>query len=147
MWRHLLTVMRVVSIAAPSVTLPQSPLRDADDAPIWTTAVVSGAQYVISHNTRDFPPLVRSVETIGGQQRTIQRHIYQGTEFLTAIEFIQDVLGSRQRRSLIVQCQRVASSAASAASPLCNHFAHPVELSLPTRITPSRRETSRTETF
>jgi hypothetical protein len=49
--------------------------------PIWATAVTAGAQYVVSHDISDFPPLVAG------------RHIYQGIEYLTAIEFIQNVLG------------------------------------------------------
>jgi hypothetical protein len=36
---------------------------------------------VISNNTRHFPPLVSG------------RHIYGGVEYVTAIEFIEDVLG------------------------------------------------------
>ena len=40
------------------------------------------AQYVVSHNLADFPPLAQS------------RHQYDGVEHLTAIEFVQDVLGA-----------------------------------------------------
>ncbi|MGH9175362.1 MAG: hypothetical protein ACRD1H_13445, partial [Vicinamibacterales bacterium] len=38
-------------------------------------------RYVVSHNTSDLPPLVDG------------RHQWQGIEYLTAIEFIHDVLG------------------------------------------------------
>ena len=93
--RHLLGVMQVVSVASIPTLLPPSPLRDRDDEAIWFTAVLSGAQYVISHNTRHFPPLVHSVETIGGQQNIVRRHLHQGIEFLTAIEFIENVLGEQ----------------------------------------------------
>ena len=48
--------------------------------PIWQTAVVAGAHYVVSQNTHDFPPPV------------LGRHVYGGVEYLTAIEFIEDVL-------------------------------------------------------
>ncbi len=57
-----------------------SGILDADDSPIWATAVVANARYVISHNIDDFPPI--------GQGR----HVYRGVEYLTAIEFIEDVL-------------------------------------------------------
>jgi hypothetical protein len=81
MLRRLLQVMRCVSLYGIVGAAPWPGLRDAEDAPIWATAVAAGAQYVISHNTTDFPPLV------GG------RHVYRGIEYLTAIEFIEDVLG------------------------------------------------------
>jgi predicted nucleic acid-binding protein len=56
-------------------------MRDANDVPVWDTATAADASYVISHNTTDFPPLVDG------------RHTWQGIEYLTAIEFIEDVLG------------------------------------------------------
>lgn len=95
MLRHLLAVMRLVSVASPPASLPPSPLRDLDDEAPWLTAGLSGAQYLISHNTRDFPPLVHSVEAFGGQRYSTHRHMHQGIEFLTAIEFIEDVLGEQ----------------------------------------------------
>jgi hypothetical protein len=54
MLRHLLTVMHAVSIAGPATIYPLSPLRDADDAPIWATAVLGEADYVISHTLAIF---------------------------------------------------------------------------------------------
>ena len=45
-----------------------------------------GAQYVVSHNTHnthDFPPLPAG------------RHVYADIEYVTTIEFIEDVLGER----------------------------------------------------
>jgi hypothetical protein len=81
MLRRLLQVMRCVSLYGIIGATPWPGLRDAQDAPIWATAVTAGAQYVISHNTRDFPPLVEG------------RHVYRGIEYLTAIEFVEDVLG------------------------------------------------------
>ena len=81
MLNHLLPVMRFVSLRAYD-GLPAWPgLTDANDIPIWQTAILAGAQYVVSQNTRDFPPLTQG------------RHVYQGVEYLTAIEFIDDVLG------------------------------------------------------
>lgn len=81
MLRHLLPVMRLVSLRDYTAPPPWPDLRDPDDLPIWETAVVAGARYVVSHNVLDFPPAVDV------------RHIYSGVEYLTAIEFIEDVLG------------------------------------------------------
>lgn len=81
MLRRLLQVMQLVSLYGAVGASPWPGLRDVEDVPIWTTAVAAGAQYVISHNTMDFPPLVEG------------RHVYRGIEYLTAIEFIEDVLG------------------------------------------------------
>jgi hypothetical protein len=81
MLRHLLPVMRLVTLRGYAGPPPWPTLPDPDDAPIWETAVVGGAQYVVSHNTRHFPPLVQG------------RHAYGGVEYLTAIEFVEDVLG------------------------------------------------------
>jgi hypothetical protein len=60
---------------------PWPSLHDPDDIPLWHTATSAGARYVVSHNTTDFPPLANG------------RHAWQGIEYLTAIEFIEDVLG------------------------------------------------------
>lgn len=67
-----------------SRTLPtdQLQVRLEDDGPIWETAVVAGAQFVVSHNTSDFPPLIQG------------RHVFGGVEYLTAVEFIQDILAA-----------------------------------------------------
>jgi hypothetical protein len=40
------------------------------------------ARYVVSQNTADFPPLADRC------------HVYQGIKSLTAIEFVEDVLGA-----------------------------------------------------
>ena len=80
MLRHLLAVMRLYSLRGYSGPDPWPELTDVDDAPVWQTAVAAGAQYVVSNNTRHFPPLVSG------------RHVYRGVEYLTAIEFIEDVL-------------------------------------------------------
>jgi hypothetical protein len=82
MLRYLLSVMRLVSLRDFTGPPAWPGLRDSDDVPIWETAVVAGARYVMSHNLRDFPPLV------GG------RHMHGGVEYLTAIEFVEDVLGA-----------------------------------------------------
>ena len=81
MLRYLLPVMRLVSLREYVGPGPWPELTDADDVPIWQTAIVAGAQYVVSHNVADFPPLVEG------------RYIYHGVEYLTPIEFVEDVLG------------------------------------------------------
>jgi hypothetical protein len=82
MMRYLLPVMRLVTLRGYSGPDPWPGLTDQDARPIWQTAVAAGTRYVISQNTRHFPPLE------GG------RHVYKGIEYLTAIEFIEDVLGA-----------------------------------------------------
>ncbi len=81
MLRHLLPVMRFVSLRIDAGPEPWPELSDFDDLPIWRTAAAAGATYVISQNVADFPPLESG------------RHHYRGVEYVTAIEFIEDVLG------------------------------------------------------
>jgi hypothetical protein len=81
MLRYLLPVMHFVSLRGYAGPAPWPALPDPDDVPIWETAVVAGAQFVVSLNTRHFPPLTQG------------RHAYGGVEYLTAIEFVEDVLG------------------------------------------------------
>jgi hypothetical protein len=86
MLHYLLPVMRLVTISGFVGTAPWTALKVRDDVPIWDTAVAAGASYVVSHNARDFPPLVDG------------RHVYGGIEYLTAIEFIEQVLGADAAR-------------------------------------------------
>jgi predicted nucleic acid-binding protein len=81
MMRYLLPAMRHASLHGYSGPDSWPSMRDANDVPVWDTATAVDASYVISHNTTDFPPLVDG------------RHTWQGIEYLTAIEFIEDVLG------------------------------------------------------
>jgi hypothetical protein len=81
MLRRLLPVMEFVTLRDYAGPDPWPRLTDDDDVPIWQAAVLAGAQYVVSQNTRHFPPLTQG------------RHTYGGIEYLTAIEFIDDVLG------------------------------------------------------
>ena len=85
---YLLAVMRPVALRQYTGPPPWLSLRDSDDEPIWATAVLGHAQYVVSHNTADFPPLVPIGDRAGRHG-----HIHNGIEYLTAVEFIQDVLG------------------------------------------------------
>jgi hypothetical protein len=80
MLRRLLPLMQFVSLRGYAGPAPWPGLRDPDDAPIWETAAAAGAAYVVSHNTNDFPPLVQG------------RHYHGGIEYLTAVEFVEDVL-------------------------------------------------------
>jgi hypothetical protein len=81
MLRRLLPVMWFVSVREYDGPGPWPELADRDDVPIWQTAVLAGALYVVSQNTRHFPPLVEG------------HHVHRDVEYLTAIEFIEDVLG------------------------------------------------------
>jgi hypothetical protein len=78
-------VMHLVSLRDYAGPPPWPELSDPDDEPIWQTAVIAQAQYVVSHNIRHFPPLVQG------------RHVYMGVEYLTAVEFVEDVLGENAR--------------------------------------------------
>jgi hypothetical protein len=83
MLRILLPVMSTQSLAGPAPYPPAWPGHpDPNDLPIWATAKLAGAAYVVSHDLRQFPPLVDG------------RHIYDRIEYLTAIELIEDVLGA-----------------------------------------------------
>lgn len=81
MW-YLLPVMTTVPLGGSRTLPPPWPgFKDPNDVPVWATAKLAGAAYVVSHNTRHFPPLVRG------------KHLYDGIEYLTAIELVEDVLG------------------------------------------------------
>lgn len=82
MMRRLLPVMRLFTLRGYTGPAPWPGLTDVNDYPIWQTAIVAGAQYVLSQNTRHFPPLVDG------------RHVYEGIEYVTVLEFIEDVLGA-----------------------------------------------------
>lgn len=90
---HLLPVMRLVSVTTVPPAARQSPMGDPNDALVWATAVIADAGYLVSHNTAHFPPLVAEDVLIDGRRHRQRRHLHQGIEFLTAIEFIEDVLG------------------------------------------------------
>jgi len=81
MMRHLLQVMELVTVRGYAGPPPWPELTDVDDEPVWQTATVGRAHYVVSHNTRHFPPLVNG------------RHEHGGVEYLTAVELIEELLG------------------------------------------------------
>lgn len=68
--------------------------------PVWTTAVLARAQDVVSDITCDFPPVVEEQDVVDGRTCVVLRHRYQEIEYLTAIEFIQDVLRERPEEIL-----------------------------------------------
>lgn len=77
----LLPVMEFVSVVPPFA--PAWPAaRDSDDAPIWMAAVRAKAQFVISHNLRDFPP-----------RNAAGLCAHGGIEFITVANFVEGVLG------------------------------------------------------
>lgn len=55
---------------------------DANDLPIWSAAVRSGARFVVSHNLHDFPP--RDADGLCA---------YNGVEFITTANFVGEILG------------------------------------------------------
>lgn len=60
---------------------PWEGLPDVDDAPIWGAAVASSSQFVVSEDTKHFPP----ADAEG-------RHRYHGVEYLGARDFIKFLL-------------------------------------------------------
>ena len=93
MMHYLLPAMHLVSLSNVAPTSLRPPSTDPNDVLVWATAVLGNAQFVVSHNTRHFPPLVRVQLASGDHPVLAHRHRYEGVEFLTAIEFVEDVLG------------------------------------------------------
>lgn len=78
MMAWLLPVVRCVDPSLP-YPAPWASLSDVDDIPVWATAMEAGADYVVSENTRHFPPLV------GG------RHLFDGVEYMTVQRFLERI--------------------------------------------------------
>lgn len=93
MWAKLDPVLRIAEASHRPPGTPPSPLRDRHDEHLWNAALNAGAQYVVSHNTRHFPPAITITSSSGEGEGEVVRHIAHGIEFVTAIEFIEDVLG------------------------------------------------------
>jgi hypothetical protein len=58
-------------------------LADQWDMPIWATAKMANARYVISENTRDFPPADAN-----------DVHTWEGIEYITGAAFIDRLVGT-----------------------------------------------------
>jgi hypothetical protein len=81
MMRLLLTTFTLVAPIPPYP--PAVPtLRDEDDHPIWATAKVSGAEFVISENSRHYPPALAD-----------GRHVREGIEYLSGRSFLAMLAG------------------------------------------------------
>jgi hypothetical protein len=76
----LLQVMEMITVVPPFIAA-WADARDVNDVPIWNAALRSGAQFVISHNVRDFPP--RNADGLC---------MHEGIEFITVENFVGDVL-------------------------------------------------------
>lgn len=93
MWSNLDPIFSIAEASRRPPDAPPSPIRDRRDEHLWNAALNAGAQYVVSHNTRDFPPAVAIAAAASDSAAPPIRHIVHGIEFLTAIEFIESVLG------------------------------------------------------
>ena len=76
--------MMTLLLAAFEVVNPQPPypvaweqLTDLDDHPVWAAAVEGDARYVVSNNTRDYPP-----------RQADGRYSYQGIEYISGDDFL-----------------------------------------------------------
>jgi hypothetical protein len=76
MMDYLLSTFEVVN-PVPPYPPAWTGLSDIGDHPIWAAAVVGQARYVVSENTRDYPP-----------RQSDGLHHYQGIEYLSAQAFL-----------------------------------------------------------
>jgi hypothetical protein len=74
----------VFTVVDPKPPYPpaSSSLADHWDMPIWAASKESGAQYVISENTHDFPP-----------RQADDRHVFEGIEYMTVDAFVAMLTG------------------------------------------------------
>lgn len=93
MWASLDPFLRIAEASRRPPDAPPSPLRDPHDEHLWIAALNAGAGYVVSHNTRHFPPPTIVGTAPGDATRRVVRHVAHGIEFPTAIEFVEQVLG------------------------------------------------------
>jgi hypothetical protein len=75
-------LLAVFQTIAPSPPYPDAwqELTDPWDKPVWGAAVAAGAQYVVSENTHDFPP----VDDEG-------RHVWDGIEYMRGAAFLESL--------------------------------------------------------
>jgi hypothetical protein len=90
--RYLIKVIRLESLYGAAIPGIPPPSIEPNDLPVWITAVLADARYIVSDNTRDFPPLIEERAIVDGRARLLSRHRLGGIEWITAIEFIQDIL-------------------------------------------------------
>ncbi len=86
MMTALLSTCEVVTPRPPYP--PAWPLSDPNDDPVWAAAVVGQAEYVVSENTRHYPP-----------RGPDGRHIFEQIVYLSADAFLTLLLGEEQTRS------------------------------------------------
>jgi len=80
MLRLLIPRLELVTLRHAAVD-PWPSLRDQEDEPVWATAVLGRATYVVSMNTRDFPPNVAGV----GEP---PRHVWDGIGYVEPQAFL-----------------------------------------------------------
>jgi hypothetical protein len=86
-------VLTVVECWRRPAGCPPSPLSDPADEHLWNAAINARATYIVSHNIRDFPPAIDLARPRSEAASAVGHHLAHGVAFLTAIEFIEDVLG------------------------------------------------------
>ena len=82
MMELLLATLQLVNPLPPYLPAWEQ-LADAWDHPVWAAAKTSGAQYVVSENTHDYPP-----------PQADGRHVYEGIEYLGGEAFLQLLAGT-----------------------------------------------------
>jgi hypothetical protein len=79
--RILASRLTLISYTAERDAGPWTTLGDPDDEPVWATAVAAHASYVVSANTRDFPPNVADAAAV-------PRYAYFGIEYMQPDVFL-----------------------------------------------------------
>lgn len=77
MMRYMLPYFRIVDPVPPYLD-GKDVIPDPDDLPVWAAAKKINAKFLISNNTKDFPPA-----------NTEGLYIYEGIEWITAKKFIE----------------------------------------------------------
>ena len=82
MMELLLSTFRLIETLPPYSPAWET-LTDRWDHPVWAAAKASQAQYVVSENTRDFPP-----------RQTDGHYRYEGIEYLSGDAFLHRIAGT-----------------------------------------------------